>query len=188
MKRILMALIVVGMLLISFSPVLAHDNNNCNHTGNTNNDKSGNHYDEACTVNPEIVYVDRIVYVDKIVEKIVYVDKVVEKIVYVDKPTIEYRDKIVEKIVYVDKPVIEYRDKIVYKDKIVEVVKEVEVIVEEPQTNLIAIEKPACDICSILNNLQGYGIVIWSIFWLLVINTILHIINLFKRKNKKVAA
>lgn len=177
MKRILMALIVVGMLLLSFSPVLAHDNNNCNHTGNTNNDKSGNHYDDACSVDPEIIYVDRIVYVDKIVEKIVYVDRVVTK----EVPVIEYKDRIV------------YRDKIVYKDKVVEVVKEVEVIKEVPVEKIVYVEvvdpnKPTCDICAILNNLQGYGIVIWSIFWLLIVNTILHVINLFRRKDKIVGA
>lgn len=190
MKKVLYILTAVIILSLSAVPVFAHDNGNTNHNCNVNNDGSGNHYDaENC--GSEVIYVDRIVYVDKIVEKIVYVDKivektvyvdkVVEKIVYVDKPVIEYRDKIVEKIVYVDKPVIEYRDKIV--EKIVYVEKEDEVVIEEPTTPTAPLI--TCDVCAALKVIEGYGNLLWIILVLLAVNTVLHIINLFKNKKEK---
>jgi hypothetical protein len=80
---------------------------------------------------PNTVYVDKIVYLDKFITK--FVDRIVEKpvITYVDREVIKYTDKIVyvDKIVekIVEKEVIKevivekivYKDKIVYVDRIV---------------------------------------------------------------------
>ncbi|HEX5711077.1 MAG TPA: hypothetical protein VFX68_06990 [Sulfuricurvum sp.] len=96
----------------------------------------------------KIVYKDRGVIQEKIVEKVVYKDqppvnsKVIEKVVYRDRPIIQekivekiiYRDrpaekgKVVEKVVYKDRPVIQekivekvvYRDRPIAKEKVIE--------------------------------------------------------------------
>lgn len=164
MKKILaFATISVLLLGIGFSPVAAHDNNNCNHTENTANDGSGNHTDPSCTVEPIIVYVDRIVYVDKIVEKIVYKDREVIKEVVkeVPGPTI-YVDRIVNvpgPTIYRDREVIKYVDRVV--EVPVEVIKYVEVvpnpdevIIKESTTPLAALEN--CSFCDVLDQNNGW--------------------------------
>lgn len=195
MKKILKFMLIMAIIILSvnFAPVAAHDNGNEHHNCNLSNDGSGNHYDaENC--GPEVIYVDRIVYVDKIVEKIVYVDKIIEKIIYKDKivevikevPVIEYRDKIVytDKIVYKDKIVekVVYKDKevekIVYVDKPVEVIKEVEKIVYVDKPT----EQPvACNWCSCI---EQYNWAIWTFIIAVIINTLVNILRLFKRNNK----
>jgi len=84
----------------------------------------------------KIVYKDRPIEHEKIVEKIVYRDrpiakeKVVEKVVYKDRPVVQ--EKIVEKVVYRDRPIehekivekIVYRDRPIAKEKVVEKVVE----------------------------------------------------------------
>lgn len=77
-------------------------------------------------------------YVEVEVEKEVFVDRFTDRLVEI--PTVEFQDKIIEVPVYVDKPVFVekivevekkiYIDKIV--EKVVEVVKEVEVFVDKP--------------------------------------------------------
>ena len=147
MKRIIMSLIVLVTMFGSFTTVSAHDNGNNNHNCNINNDQSGNHYDADKCKDKEIVYVDRIVYVDKIVEKIVYKDKIVEKIVYVDKEVEE------------------------------------EIVVVEEETTPIAI--PTCDVCSLLNTLQGQGDLMWWLMLLLIFNTVLHAMVVFRTRKTK---
>ena len=184
MKKILVFLISTFLILgTGFAPVAAHDNDNNNHNCNINNDVSGNHYDaENC--DKEIIYVDRIVYVDKIVEKIVYVDKIVEKtiyvdkevekIVYVDKPVIEYRDRIVyqDREVIREVPRIEYRDRIVYRDK--EVIKEVEKIVYVEKEEEVIIEEPENPLAPLVCETCCYDG--WA-FWLLLIAAATGLIN-----------
>ena len=178
MKKLLklMTVLVILILTLNYVPIAAHNNNNSNHNCNVSNDKSGNHYDAENCNDKEIVYVDRIVYIDKIVEKIVYVDKIVEKVVYVDK--------IVEKIVYVDKPVIEYRDKIIYKDKIVEKIVYVdkeETIVEKEEAPVVVPVECAC--CSIPEWIE-WAIGVAAIMGLINFALLLKVVS----KKNKVAA
>jgi hypothetical protein len=75
---------------------------------------------------PQVVYVDRPVPVEKIVERIV--EKPVEKVV----TKVEYRDRVVTKEVPVEKIVEKPVERIVYKDKIVYNDRVVEKVVDRP--------------------------------------------------------
>lgn len=78
---------------------------------------------------PQVVYKDRIVTQEKVVEKIVYKDrpigkeKIVEKVVYKDRP--------IEKVVYKDRPIEKIVEKVVYKDRPVEKIVTKTVVVEK---------------------------------------------------------
>jgi (2Fe-2S) ferredoxin len=98
---------------------------------------------------PQVVYKDRIVTQEKVVEKIVYKDrpigkeKIVEKVVYKDRPVakekvvekivekVVYKDRPIEKVVYKDRPIEKIVEKVVYKDRPVSKEKVVEKIVEK---------------------------------------------------------